>query len=125
MSSRNSRSHTTNTLECLHRPPCKIIKIIETRASFPSDEAAAEFPYPAIRIAGMRRNRPVDRTATAGRFAILLEDRPGKPRTQAVGHFRFPRGPSSSTSREIEAVEVHHLVPGGDKVVHEPSRGVL
>ena len=80
MSSRNSRSHTTNTLECLHRPPCKIIKIIkiiETRASFPSDEAAAEFPYPAIRIAGMRRNRPVDRTATAGRFAILLEDRPG------------------------------------------------
>ncbi len=77
MSSRNSRSHTTNTLECLHRPPCTNIKIIEARGSFPSDEAAAELPYPAIRNAGMRRNRPVDMTAATARFAILLEDRPG------------------------------------------------
>ena len=28
-------------------------------------------------------------------------------------------------SHEIEAVEVHHLVPGGHEVVHEPLPGVL
>ena len=62
----------TNTLESLHR---SLHKIIKTRGSFPSDEAAAKLLYLAIRNAGMRWNRPVDWTAAMGQFAILFEDR--------------------------------------------------
>ncbi len=62
----------TNTLESLHR---SLRKIIKTRGSFPSDEAAAKLLYLAIRNAGMRWNRPVDWTAAMGQFAILFEDR--------------------------------------------------
>ena len=64
--------YTTNTLESLHR---SLRKIIKTRGSFPSDEAAAKLLYLAIRNAGMRWNRPVDWTAALGQFAILFEDR--------------------------------------------------
>ena len=56
----------------LHR---SLRKIIKTRGSFPSDEAAAKLLYLAIRNAGMRWNRPIDWTAAMGQFAILFEDR--------------------------------------------------
>ena len=64
--------YTTNALESLHR---SLRKIIKTRGSFPSDEAATKLLYLAIRNAGMRWKRPVDWTAAMGQFAILFEDR--------------------------------------------------
>ena len=62
----------TNALESLHR---SLRKIIKTRGSFPSDEAATKLLFLAIRNAGMRWKRPVDWTAAMGQFAILFEDR--------------------------------------------------
>ena len=64
--------YTTNALESLHR---SLRKIIKTRGSFPSDEAATKLLFLAIRNAGMRWKRPVDWTAAMGQFAILFEDR--------------------------------------------------
>ena len=64
--------YTTNALESLHR---SLRKIIKTRGSFPSDEAAAKLLFLAIRNAGIRWRRPVDWTAAKGQFAILFEDR--------------------------------------------------
>ena len=62
----------TNALESLHR---SLRKIIKTRGSFPSDEAATKLLYLAIRNAGMRWKRPVAWTAAMGQFAILFEER--------------------------------------------------
>ena len=62
----------TDEVESLHR---SLRKIIKTRGSFPSDEAATKLLYLAIRNAGMRWKRPVDWTAAMGQFAILFEDR--------------------------------------------------
>ena len=64
--------YRTNALESLHR---SLRKIIKTRGSFPSDEAATKLLYLAIRNAGMRWKRPVAWTAAMGQFAILFEDR--------------------------------------------------
>jgi len=64
--------YTTNALESLHR---SLRKIIKTRGSFPSDEAATKLLFPALRNAGIRWNRPIEWTAAMGQFAILLEDR--------------------------------------------------
>ena len=64
--------YTTNALESLHR---SLRKIIKTRGSFPSDEAATKLLYLALRSAGMRWRRPIEWTAAMGRFAILFEDR--------------------------------------------------
>ncbi len=64
--------YTTNALESLHR---SLRKIIKTRGSFPSDEAAAKLLFLAIRNAGVRWRRPVDWTGAMGQFAILFEDR--------------------------------------------------
>ena len=64
--------YTTNALESLHR---SLRKIIKTRGSFPSDEAATKLLYLAIRNAGMRWKRPVAWTAAMGQFAILFEER--------------------------------------------------
>ena len=64
--------YTTNALESLHR---SLRKIIKTRGSFPSDEAATKLLYLAIRNAGVRWKRPVAWTAAMGQFAILFEDR--------------------------------------------------
>ena len=64
--------YTTNALESLHR---SLRKIIKTRGSFPSDEAATKLLFLAIRNAGMRWKRPVAWTAAMGQFAILFEDR--------------------------------------------------
>ena len=62
----------TNALESLHR---SLGKIIKTRGSFPSDEAATKLLFLAIRNAGMRWKRPVAWTAAMGQFAILFEER--------------------------------------------------
>ena len=64
--------YTTNALESLHR---SLRKIIKTRGSFPSDEAASKLLYLALRNAGMRWRRPIEWTAAMGQFAILFEDR--------------------------------------------------
>ena len=64
--------YTTNALESLHR---SLRKIIKTRGSFPSDEAAAKLLFLAIRNAGVRWRRPVDWNGAMGQFAILFEDR--------------------------------------------------
>ena len=64
--------YTTNALESLHR---SLRKIIKTRGSFPSDEAATKLLFLAIRNASMRWKRPIDWIAAMGQFAILFEDR--------------------------------------------------
>ena len=64
--------YTTNALESLNR---SLRKIIKTRGSFPSHEAAAKLLFLAIRNAGVRWRRPIDWIAAMGQFAILFEDR--------------------------------------------------
>jgi transposase-like protein len=64
--------YTTNAVESLHR---SLRKIIKTRGSFPSDEAATKLLFLAIRNAGLRWKRPVEWTAAMGQFAILFADR--------------------------------------------------
>ena len=64
--------YTTNALESLHR---SLRKIIKTRGSFPSDEAATKLLFLAIRNAGVHWRRPIEWTAAMGQFAILFEDR--------------------------------------------------
>ena len=62
----------TNALESLHR---SLRKIIKTRGSFPSDEAATKLLFLAIHNAGLRWKRPVAWTAAMGQFATLFEER--------------------------------------------------
>lgn len=64
--------YTTNALESLHR---SLRKIIKTRGSFPSDEAASKLLFLAIRNAGVHWRRPIEWTAAMGQFAILFDDR--------------------------------------------------
>ncbi|MBW8858934.1 MAG: IS256 family transposase [Caulobacter sp.] len=64
--------YTTNAVESLHR---SLRKIIKTRGSFPSDEAATKLLFLAIRNAGLRWKRPIEWTAAMGQFAILFADR--------------------------------------------------
>ena len=64
--------YTTNAVESLHR---SLRKIIKTRGSFPSDEAATKLLFLAIRNAGIRWKRPIEWTAAMGQFAILFADR--------------------------------------------------
>lgn len=64
--------YTTDALESLH---CSLRKIIKTRGSFPSDEAATKLLFLAIRNAGIHWKRPVEWTAGMRQFAILFEDR--------------------------------------------------
>ena len=64
--------YTTNAVESLHR---SLRKIIKTRGSFPTDEAALKLLFLAIRNAGVRWRRPVAWTAALGQFAILFGDR--------------------------------------------------
>jgi len=64
--------YTTNAVESLNRSRRKIIK---TRGSFPTDEAALKLLFLAIRNAGLRWSRPVEWTAAVGQFAILFGDR--------------------------------------------------
>lgn len=70
--------YTTNAVEALHR---SLRKIIKTRGSFPTDEAALKLLYLAIRNAGVRWRRPVEWTSAMGQFAIHFGARfPGTAR---------------------------------------------
>lgn len=70
--------YTTNAVEALHR---SLRKIIKTRGSFPTDEAALKLLYLAVKNAGMRWRRPVEWTAAMGQFAIQFGPRfPGSAR---------------------------------------------
>lgn len=64
--------YTTNAVESLNR---SLRKIIKTRGSFPTDDAALKLLYLAIRNAGLRWRRPVEWTAAMNQFAILFGDR--------------------------------------------------
>jgi putative transposase len=64
--------YTTNAVESPNR---SLRKIIKTRGSFPSDEAALTLLFLAIRNAGVRWRRPIEGTAAVGQFAILFGDR--------------------------------------------------
>jgi len=70
--------YTTNAVEALHRSPRKIIK---TRGSFPNDDAALKPLYLAVRNAGLRWRRGIERTTAMGQFAIQFGSRfPGTTR---------------------------------------------
>jgi putative transposase len=62
----------TNAVESLNR---SLRKIIKTRGSFPTDEAALKLLFLAIRNAGVHWCRPIEWTAAVGQFAILFGDR--------------------------------------------------
>jgi transposase-like protein len=64
--------YTTNAVESLNR---SLRKIIKTRGSFPTDDAALKLLYLAIRNAGLRWRRPIEWTAAMNQFAILFGDR--------------------------------------------------
>jgi putative transposase len=55
--------YITNAVESLHR---SLRKIIKTRGSFPTDEAAIKLLFLAVRNAGFRWRRPVEWTAAIG-----------------------------------------------------------
>jgi putative transposase len=63
--------YTTNAVEALNRA---LRKIIKTRGSFPTDEAAFKLLYLAIKNAGMRWRRGIEWTAAMGQFAIQFGD---------------------------------------------------
>jgi putative transposase len=64
--------YTTNAVESLNR---SLRKIIKTRGSFPTDDAALKLLYLAIENAGVHWRRPVAWTAAMGQFAVLFGDR--------------------------------------------------
>jgi len=64
--------YTTNAVESLNR---SLRKVIKTRGSFPTDDAALKLLYLAIRNAGLRWHRPKEWTAAMNQFAILFGDR--------------------------------------------------
>ena len=63
--------YTTNAVESLNR---SLRKIIKTRGSFPTDDAALKLLYLAIRNAGLRWRRPIEWAAAMSQFAILFGD---------------------------------------------------
>jgi putative transposase len=64
--------YTTNAVEAVNR---SLRKIIKTRGSFPTDEAALKLLYLAIQNAGMRWRKAVEWTQAMSQFAILFGDR--------------------------------------------------
>jgi putative transposase len=64
--------YTTNAVEALNR---SLRKIIKTRGSFPTDEAAFKLLYLAIKNAGLQWRKPVEWTAAMGQFAIQFGER--------------------------------------------------
>ncbi len=64
--------YTTNCVEALNR---SLRKIIKTRGSFPTDEAAFKLLYLAIKNAGVHWRRPIEWTAAMGQFAIQFGER--------------------------------------------------
>ncbi len=70
--------YTTNAVEALHR---SLRKIIKTRGSFPTDDAALKLLYLAIKNAGLRWRRGIEWTAAMSQFAIQFGERfPGTAR---------------------------------------------
>jgi hypothetical protein len=65
--------YTTNAVEALNR---SLRKIIKTRGSFPTDEAAMKLLYLAIKNAGVHWRRPIAWTAAMSQLAIQFGDRP-------------------------------------------------
>jgi transposase-like protein len=68
--------YTTNAVEALNR---SLRKIIKTRGSFPTDEAAMKLLYLAIKNAGVHWRRPIAWTAAMSQFAIQFGDRFAAP----------------------------------------------
>ncbi len=64
--------YTTNCVEALNQ---SLRKIIKTRGSFPTDEAAFKLLYLAIKNAGVHWRRPIEWTAAMGQFAIQFGER--------------------------------------------------
>ena len=64
--------YTTNAVQSLNR---SLRKIIKTRGSFPTDDAALKLLFLAIRNAGLHWRPPIEWTAAMGQFAILFGDR--------------------------------------------------
>ena len=81
--------YTTNAVEALNR---SLRKIIKTRGSFPTDDAASKLLYLAIKNAGLRWRRGVEWTSAMGQFAIRFGHR-------FPGSARCPRKPITSPSQ--------------------------
>lgn len=64
--------YTTNAVESLNR---SLRKVIKTRGSFPSDEAALKLLFLAIRHSGIHWRRAIEWTAARAQFTILFADR--------------------------------------------------
>ena len=64
--------YTTNALEAVNR---SLRKIIKTRGSFPTDEAALKLLYLAIKNAGMRWQPAIGWTEAVSQFAIVFGER--------------------------------------------------
>ena len=64
--------YTTNAVESLHR---SLRKVIKTRGSFPSDEAALKLLFLAIRHSGIRWKRAIAWTEALAQFTIMFADR--------------------------------------------------
>ena len=64
--------YTTNAVEALNR---SLRKIIKTRGSFPTDEAALKLLYLAIKNTELHWRRAVEWTAAMSQFAIQFGDR--------------------------------------------------
>jgi transposase-like protein len=62
----------TNAIESLHRG---LRKIIKTRGSFPSDEAATKLLYLALRNLGVHWKPAIEWRAAYAQFAIFFADR--------------------------------------------------
>jgi hypothetical protein len=62
----------TNAIESLHRG---LRKIIKTRGSFPSDEAAMKLLYLALRNLGVHWKPAIEWRAAYAQFAIFFSDR--------------------------------------------------
>ena len=70
--------YTTNAVESLHR---SLRKVIKTRGSFPTDEAAIKLLYLAIQNAGVCWRRAIEWTEAMSQFAMVFADRfPGSAR---------------------------------------------
>jgi transposase-like protein len=64
--------YTPNAVESLNR---SLRKIIKTRGSFPTNEAALKSLFLAIHNAGLHWRPSIEWTARMGQFAILFGDR--------------------------------------------------
>ena len=86
--------YTTNAVESLHR---SLRKVIKTRGSFPTSEAAIKLPYLATRTTGVRWRRAIEWTEAMSQFAIVFADRfPGQRADPAI-----PASPWMKPSRRV------------------------